>query len=183
MTDRQRGPPSMTSGAAARACSLFPSSPGAWRQSREGEGSRLDWVRKLEFERRKDRERSSSRKGSGYARQRVRLARHKIRRRGGTVPPTSNQPPCGAQGRRLFGPAMLRTCPFASLLGQVRARFGPGGYCRRSRNGGPQTCLPAAHSMAKKQAVRPFFISKTPKTLARIQAPRGGRRKTSSGVA
>ena len=43
----------------------------------------------------------------------------------------------------------------------------PGGYCRRSGNGGPQTCLPAAHSVAKQQAVQPIFISKTPKTLAR----------------
>ena len=114
-----------------------------------GGGSRLDWMRKLEFERRKDRERSSSRKGSGCVRQRVRLARHEIRRRGGIVPPTPNQPPRGAQGRRLLGPATLRTCPFASLLSQVRARRGPGGYCRRSGNGGPQTCLPAACGVAK----------------------------------
>ena len=59
------------------------------------------------------------------------------RRRGEVEMPTSNQPPRGAQGRRLLGPAALRTCPFASLLGQVRARLGPGGYCRRSGNGGP----------------------------------------------
>ena len=26
--------------------------------------------------------------------------------------------------------------------------MGPGGYCRRSGNGGPQTCLPAAHGVA-----------------------------------
>ena len=40
--------------------------------------------------------------------------------------PTSNQPPRGDQGRRLLGPAALRTCPLASLLSQVRACFGPG---------------------------------------------------------
>ena len=58
------------------------------------------------------------------------------------------------------------------------------GYnCRRSGNGGPQTCLPAAHSVAKQQAVWPIFINKAPKTLARVQASRGGRRETSSGVA
>src|SRR3954462_344421 len=40
--------------------------------------------------------------------------------------PTSNQPPRGAQGRRLLGPAALRACPFASLLSQARVRLGPG---------------------------------------------------------
>ena len=64
--------------------------------------------------------------------------------------PTSNQPPRDAQGRRLLGPAVLCTCPFASLLGQVRARLGPGGYCRRSGNRGPQTCLPTACGMAQR---------------------------------
>ena len=128
----------------------------------------MDWIRKLEFERRKDRERSSSRKGSGCVRQRVRLARHKIRRRGGTVPPTSNQPPRDAQGRRLLGPAMLRTCPFASLLGQVRARLGPGGYCRCSGNGGPQTCLPAACGVAQRGA------QQGPSSSAQAQDPREG---------
>ena len=71
----------------------------------------------------------------------------------------------------------------ASPRSQARARLGPGGYCRRSGNGGPQTCLPAAHSEAKQQAIRPIFINKVFKTLARVQASRGGRRKTSSGVA
>src|SRR4051812_14123511 len=56
--------------------------------------------------------------------------------------PTSNQPPRGAQGRRLLGPAALHPCPFASWHGQVHALLGPGDYCRRSGNGGHQTCLP-----------------------------------------
>ena len=43
----------------------------------------------------------------------------------------------------------LRTCPLASPLSQVRARLGPGGYYRRSGNGGPQTCLPAACGVAQ----------------------------------
>ena len=76
------------------------------------------------------------------------------RRHGEVETPTSNQPPCGAQGRRLLGPAALHTCPFASLLGQVRARLGPRGYCRRSGNGGPQTCLPAACGVAQRGAQR-----------------------------
>ena len=74
------------------------------------------------------------------------------RRRGEVEMPTSNQPPHGAQGRRLLGPTALRSCPFASLHGQVRARLGPGGYCRRSGNGGPQICLSAACGVAQRGA-------------------------------
>ena len=90
------------------------------------------------------------------------------RRRGGAEPPTSNQPPCGARGRRLLGPAALRTCPFASLLSQVRARLGPGGYCRCSGNGGPQTCLPAACCVAQGAAQH------GPSSSTRVQDPREG---------
>ena len=71
------------------------------------------------------------------------------RRHGEAETPTSNQSPRSAQGRRLLGPAALHTCPFASLLSQARVRLGPGGCCRRSGNGGPQTCLPAACSVAQ----------------------------------
>ena len=97
-----------------------------------------------------------------------------LRRHGEVETPMSNQPPRGAQGRRLLGPVALRTCPFASLLGQVQARLGPGGYCRRSGNGGPQTCLPAACSVA--QAVARLHQHKF-KTLARGEASWGGRHK------
>ena len=72
-----------------------------------------------------------------------------LRQHGEAETPTSNQPPCGAQGCRMLGPAALHTCPFASLLSQVRAHLGPGGYCRCSGNGGPQTCLPAAYGVAE----------------------------------
>ena len=99
------------------------------------------------------------------------------------MPPTSNQPPRGAQGRRLLGPAALRSCPSASLHGQVRARLGPGGYCRRSGNGGPQTCLPAAHGVAPQAG--PYGPSSPTSTQhpREGQASRGGRHKTSSGAA
>ena len=90
------------------------------------------------------------------------------RRRGGAEPPMSNQLPRGAQGRRLLGPAALRACPFASLLSQVRARLGPGGYCRCSGNGGPQTCLPTACGMAQGAAQH------VPPSSARAQDPREG---------
>ena len=74
------------------------------------------------------------------------------RQRGEAETPTYNQSPCVDQGRKLLGPAALRTCPLASLLSQVRAYLGPGGYCRRSGNGGPQSCLPAACAMAQSVA-------------------------------
>ena len=77
----------------------------------------------------------------------------------------------------------LRTCPFASLLGQVRARLGPGGYCRRSGNGGPQTCLPAACGVAQRGPSTAHLHQHKPKTLARGQASRGGRQGASSGTA
>ena len=82
--------------------------------------------------------------------------------------PMPNQPPCGTQGRRLLGPAALRSCPSASLHDQVRARLGPGGYCRRSGNGGPQTCLPAACGVAQKGAQR------GPSSSTQTQDPREG---------
>ena len=80
----------------------------------------------------------------------------------------SNQSPRAARGRRLLGPAALRTCPFASLLSQVRARLGPGGYCRHSGNGGPQTCLPAACGVAQAEA------QCSPASSAQAQDPREG---------
>ena len=95
----------------------------------------------------------------------------------------SNPPPRGARGRRLLGPATLRTCPFASLLGQVRARLGPGGYCRRSGNGGPQTCLPAACGVAQRGPSTAHLHQHKLKTLARGQASWGGRQRASSGTA
>ena len=81
---------------------------------------------------------------------------------------TSNQSPRGSQGRRLLGPATLRTCPFASLHGQVRARLGPGGYCRRSGNGGPQTCLLGACGVAQRGAQH------GPSSSTQSQDPREG---------
>ena len=67
-----------------------------------------------------------------------------------------------------MGPTALRACPFASLLSQARARLGPGGYCRRSGNGGPQTCLPAACGVAQVGA------QSSPASSAQAQDPREG---------
>ena len=62
----------------------------------------------------------------------------------------------------------LRTCPFASLLSQVRARLGPGCYCRCSGNGSPQTCVPTAYGVAQVGAQR------SPASSAQAQDPREG---------
>ena len=107
---------------------------------------------------------------------RVRLAGRVTRCRGEAQTPASNQPPRGAQGRRLLGPAVLCTCPFASLLSQAQARLGPGGYCRHSGNGGTQTCLPAAYGVAQVGGpVRPSFISSSSRPSRGGQASWGRR--------
>ena len=54
------------------------------------------------------------------------------------------------------------------MHGQVRARLGPGGYCRRSGNGGPQTCLPAACGVAQRGAQH------GPSSPTQTQDPREG---------
>ena len=96
---------------------------------------------------------------------RGRLAKRIMRQRGEAEMPTSNQSPCVDQGRRLLRPAALHTCPLASLLSQVRAHLGPGGYRQRSGNGGPQTCLPAARGVA------PLTAQYGPSTSTQAQYP------------
>ena len=95
----------------------------------------------------------------------------------------SNQPPRGTQSRRLLGPAALRSCPSTSLHGQVRARLGPGGYCRRSGNEGPQTCLPVAYSVAQRGPQHGPSSPTQTQDPRRGQALWGGRRGASSGMA
>ena len=56
----------------------------------------------------------------------------------------------------------------ASSRSQARAHLGPGGYCRRSGNGGPQTCLPAACGVAQRGAQH------VPSSSTQIQDPREG---------
>ena len=90
------------------------------------------------------------------------------RRHGEVEAPMSNQPPRGAQGRRLLGPAALRSCPSTSLHGHVRARLGRGGYCRSSGNGGPQPCLLAASGVAQRGAQH------GPSSSTQTQDPREG---------
>ena len=56
------------------------------------------------------------------------------------------------------------------------------GYCRCSRNGGPQTCLPAACGMAQRGGSMAHLHQHRPKTLARGQASQGGRPGASSST-
>ena len=56
----------------------------------------------------------------------------------------------------------------ASPRSQDRAHLGPGGYCRRSGNRGPQTCLPASCGMAQVAA------QYGPSSLTYAQDPREG---------
>ena len=58
-----------------------------------------------------------------------------------------------------------------------------GDRCRRSGNGGPQTCLPAACGVAQRRPSTAHLHQHKLKTLARGQASRGGRQGASSGTA
>ena len=84
----------------------------------------------------------------------------------------SHQSPHVDRGRRRLGPAALRTCPLSSPRSQARARLGPGGYCRRFGNGGPQTCLPAASGVAQRRPSTAIFIN-TSSRPSRGAKPRG----------
>ena len=98
------------------------------------------------------------------------------------APPT-NRPPRSTQGRRLLGPATLRSYPFASQHSQVWACLGPGGYCRRSGTGVPRlACLRPAVWLERGPSAAHLHQHKL-KTLARGQASRGGWQKASSGTA
>ena len=105
------------------------------------------------------------------------------RQRGEAETPTSNQSPRVKQGRRLLGPAALRTCPLASLLSQVRACLGTGGYCLHSGNGGPQIACLQRGAWLKQWPSTARLHRPKPKTLARGQASRGGQRKAFLGAA
>lgn len=108
---------------------------------------------------------------------------HSPRRHGEAQSPTSDQSPCGAQGRRLVGPAALRACPFAFLLGQARARLGPEGYCRRSGNGVLRLAYLRPAAWLKRGASTAHLHQLKLKTLARGQASWGGRQEASSEAA
>ena len=81
------------------------------------------------------------------------------RQHGKAETPTSNQLPCGDQGRRLLGPAALRTCPFASLLSQVRARLGPWATIGVLGMGVPRLAYLRPAAWLKGGPAQPIFIN------------------------
>ena len=106
-----------------------------------------------------------------------------MRRRGEVGPTTSNQPPHGARGRRLLGPAALRTYPFASLLSQVRARWARGLLSAFWERGSPDLPACGLRRGSKGGTSTAHLHQHRPKTLARGQASRGGGHGASSGTA
>jgi len=95
--------------------------------------------------------------------------------------------------RRLLGPAALRTCSFASLLSQVRAHLGPGGYClafwergspdlpacglRRGSRGGPAWPIFISTGSRSSRGTKPRGADdrKLPQARPRQASSRGGR--------
>ena len=80
--------------------------------------------------------------------------------------------------------------PWHSVLGPWLRReakpeptLGPGATIGVLGTGVPRLAYMWSTAWLSQQAVRPIFTNKASKTLARVQASRGGRRKTSSGVA
>ena len=105
------------------------------------------------------------------------------RRHGEVETPTSNQPPCGAQDRRLLGPVALRSCPFASLHGKPGRALGPGATVGVRGTGVPRLACLRLAAWLKGGPNTARLHQHKPKTLARGQASRGGRRGASSGTA
>ena len=85
---------------------------------------------------------------------------------------TTRRVPCAIKPTGFGGPRRFTLVALASPGSQVRARLGPGGYCRRSGNQGTQTCLPAAQGVAPSLARDGPSSPTTFKSLARGQASR-----------
>ena len=68
--------------------------------------------------------------------------------------------------------------PFSYLHPYFCCFFAPS--CRRSGNGGPQTCLPAACGVARRRPSTAHLHQRKFRTLARGQASRGGRQGAST---
>ena len=98
--------------------------------------------------------------------------------------PTSYQSPRVNQGCRRLGPAALHTCPLASPRSQVRARLGPAGTIVGVLGAGvPRLVCLRPTAWLHQRPGTAHLHQQTLKTLARGQASRGGRHKTSSGAA
>ena len=85
------------------------------------------------------------------------------RRRGEVEAPTSNQPPRGAQGRRLLGPATLRTCPFALCSAMSGRALGPGATVGVLGTGVPRLACLRPAAWLKGGPARPIFTNTNPR--------------------
>ena len=82
-----------------------------------------------------------------------------------------------------WGPRCSVLDPWLRREAKPERTLGPGATVSVLGTGVPGLACLRPMAWLRKQAVRPIFISKASKTLARGQASRGGRRKTSLGVA
>ena len=81
------------------------------------------------------------------------------------------------------GPRSSVLDPWLRREAKIECTLGPGATVGVLGMGVPRLACLRPTAWWSQQAVRPIFTNKAPKTLARGQASRGGRRKTSSGVA
>ena len=82
-----------------------------------------------------------------------------------------------------WGPRCSELDPWLRREAKPERTLGPGATVSVLGTRIPRLACLRPAAWLSQQAVRPIFINKASKTLARVQASRGGRRKTSSGVA
>ena len=82
-----------------------------------------------------------------------------------------------------WGPQCSELDPWIHRDAKPERTLGPGATVGVLGMGVPRLACLRPMAWLSQQAVRPISINKASKTLARVQASRGGRRKTSSGVA
>ena len=82
-----------------------------------------------------------------------------------------------------WGPRCSEHDPWLHREAKPERTLGPGATVGVLGTGVPRLACLRPTLWLSQQAVRPIFINKASKTLARVLASRGGRHKTSSGVA
>ena len=82
-----------------------------------------------------------------------------------------------------WGPRCSKLDPWLRREAKHERTLGPGATVGVLGTGVPRLACLRPTAWPSQQVVRPVFINKASKTFARVQASRGGRRKTSSGAA
>ena len=95
--------------------------------------------------------------------------------------PINRHTPTVAAG--CWGPRRSALALWLRLEAKSERALGPGATVGVLGTGVPRLACLRPTAWLSQQAVRPIFINKASKTLARGQASRGGRRKTSPGAA